>query len=305
MGSKGTYKYAKIMIIHHNKNEYFEKKMFQCGIQVVNAYMECNKFLRIIRRLCFKYRNPSRYVWFNKELNNLKYNTIIIFDSLINVDFIQWIKKNNPNKRIILWYWNPVRNSINPKLLNQDICEIWSYSLTDCKNYKLQYNTTFYFKKLYVPKKEPVYDIFFIGKDKGRLNQLIYLKKEFERLNLKTNFHITPTRSYMIRNNPIYKQNISYDNVLSEIGKSKAILDVLSNPNDGLSLRPMEAIFHKKKLITNSKLIENYDFYRPENIFILGKDDLNNLSKFINSPYEEIDEKIIEKYDFQNWLSRF
>jgi hypothetical protein len=109
----------------------------------------------------------------------------------------------------------------------------------------------------------------------------------------------------MIKSNPMYKKPISYDDVLVKIGKSKAILDYLSDPSDGLSLRPMESIFHKKKLITNSKLIANYDFYRPQNIFILGRDNLSDLPEFLNSPYEEIDKEIIEKYDFKNWLNRF
>ncbi|HCF38843.1 MAG TPA: hypothetical protein DER56_07285 [Thermosipho africanus] len=93
--------------------------------------------------------------------------------------------------------------------------------------------------------------------------------------------------------------------MLTKIGKSKAILDILSNPNDGLSLRPMESMFHRKKLITNSLLISNYDFYRSQNIFILGEDDLNKLPEFLNSPYEDIDEELIKKYDFKSWLSRF
>ena len=279
--------------------------MVDRGIQVENAYKKSNMFLRTIRRMWFRYKFPFEPIWFNKNLHQLDCNTIIVWDPVMTVDFVRWLRKIHPNKRIIFWYWNPVRRSVNPKLLTDDICEKWSYSLRDCERFNLKYNTTFYFKELRAPKAKPIWDILFVGKDKGRLAELVELKNQFKALNLKTNFHITPTKRYMARSNSIYKEHISYDEVLIEIGRSKAILDLLGDPSDGLSLRAMESIFHKKKLITNSRLIIKYDFYRPQNIFVLGMDNLNYLPKFLNLPYEEIDERIIEKYDFEQWLSRF
>ena len=61
----------------------------------------------------------------------------------------------------------------------------------------------------------------------------------------------------------------------------------------------------KKKLITNNKDIINYDFYNSNNIFVLGEDNLDNIKEFIEKEYVEIDEKIINYYDFYEWLKRF
>jgi hypothetical protein len=73
----------------------------------------------------------------------------------------------------------------------------------------------------------------------------------------------------------------------------------------GLTLRPMESIFFEKKLITNHLTISDYDFYDKSNIFILGKDDLNNLSYFLKQPYNRLPAKLVDGYDFNTWLKRF
>ena len=295
----------KPVIIHHNKECYFEKKMSESGIEVINAYRNCHFLLRFFRRIWNRYRIPFHTIWFNKNIEKVNHEPIIIWDPVITASFVEWVREIHPHKRIILWYWNPVENSINPSLLSEQICEKWSYSRSDCKQYLLNYNTTFYFKELSASDEKPHYDVFFIGKDKGRLVSLLRLKEQFDLLGISTKFHISPTKRFMIKRNAVYQAPLPYDEVLLEIGKSRAILDFLVNPYDGLSLRPMESIFHKKKLITNSQLIEDYDFYRPKNIFILGKDNVKDLPEFLNSPYEEIDEGIVLSYDFHSWLQRF
>lgn len=53
------------------------------------------------------------------------------------------------------------------------------------------------------------------------------------------------------------------------------------------------------------KDIANYDFYRKENVFIIGKDDYKDLPKFLNTPYKKIPKKIVDYYDYHNWIKRF
>ena len=67
----------------------------------------------------------------------------------------------------------------------------------------------------------------------------------------------------------------------------------------------MESLFLKKKLITSNKNIKNHNFYNKNNIFIIGEDKWKDLDKFINSDYEEIDQSIINYYDFDEWIKRF
>ena len=70
-----------------------------------------------------------------------------------------------------------------------------------------------------------------------------------------------------------------------------------------MSFRPFEAIGLKKKLITNNIEIKNYDFYDPQNIFVI--EDIENISiskDFFESEYKELPKEIVEKYFIKNWI---
>ena len=71
------------------------------------------------------------------------------------------------------------------------------------------------------------------------------------------------------------------------------------------SWRALEAMFYRKKLITNFKDIKEYDFYKKDNIFIIGEDDLNNIKNFVNTGYVDIPENIIKKYTIDGWIENF
>ena len=75
------------------------------------------------------------------------------------------------------------------------------------------------------------------------------------------------------------------------LSQSNCILDYNQEGQVGLTLRPMEALFLEKKLITNNKDIKNYDFYNPSNIFILGENNIEDIKEFINKPYEKVEQK--------------
>ncbi|WP_313119807.1 hypothetical protein [Proteiniclasticum ruminis] len=297
-------------VIHYDKNSYFANLIHDLGYTVVSAYKKINFAKRVIRKIHFKSSCPKKEIWFNKKYDLDKFDSLIIFDAAVNYELVKYIKKIYPDKRVILWYWNPVRNSIDPTLLSSEICEKWSYSLEDCKKYNLKYNTTFYFEELtniYKGKdrNELCYDILFVGRDKGRLSMLLEYKEKFESLGLETNFHITPTKWYEKRKNKVYMNDISYNEIINLIKKSKAILDIMQNETDGLTLRAMESLFFERKLITNNQTIVQYDFYSKDNIFVLGIDKIDNLLEFIELPYKPISNHIVKKYEFSTWLDRF
>ena len=90
------------------------------------------------------------------------------------------------------------------------------------------------------------------------------------------------------------------DNLLAS-RKSKVLLDFVISEHKGLSLRTFEALGHDKKLITTNKEIAKYDFYHPNNIFILDNN-FDDIPAFLNKPYHHIEPKIKEKYSFGNWI---
>ena len=91
-------------------------------------------------------------------------------------------------------------------------------------------------------------------------------------------------------------------NEMQEVYRSsRCILDAAQEGQIGLTIRVLEALGARKKIITTNEDIINYDFYNPENIYIYkGKIDMTD--PFFKEEYHELDSAIYEKYTLRNWL---
>ena len=274
------------------------------GYYYCQFYKQQSSFvLRSIRRVWDKIGLPFKSIWYDKKILSSNSNKIVVIDALCTKDYLKWLRKNKPNAEIVFWYWNIVCHSIPPVDLPDTLVKKWSFSRKDCVEYGMSFNPLPYFKELSFPLTEKEYDIVFVGKDKGRLAELLKLRDQFEGLGLKTKFVITPDHPYS--KNSEYSKPISYLESVRLDTKAKAVLDYIEVDNSGQSLRVLEALFMHEKIITNSKLIFDYDFYCPENIFVLGHDDINKLPAFLSIPYKNIPDEIVMKYDFDSVVSRF
>lgn len=296
----------KTLFLWLDSNEFHAVNAQRRGVAIANVFRNMPKVFKAIRRLQIKLNVGSIYPWLDLSwVHNLdKYDTVIIHASKLTPPVVKYINKKKPDIRVIVWYWNPIVKSEPLESFTTKNCEIWVFDEQDAINHKLKHNTQYYFKDIHVAKKEKTNDVVFVGGDKGRLSYLLEIEKELKNIGIMSDFHIVGSSKF---NKAGYKYNhrISYLEILEKIHKSKAILDVVSDNQSGLTLRPLEALFFNKKLITNDKSILNRDFYEPNNIFVLGVDEESELIKFLNKPMQEINSIIRDKYDFEEWLSRF
>lgn len=258
---------------------------------------QINKVYRLIRKAHLSSSLPYKKIWLNDWTNILyEYDSIILGETGNSYNVARYIKKKYPRKRVIIWFRNSISQTINLKHFDKNICEVWSFDKKDCDTYHLKYNPQFYIKsQAYKESKDIRYDAVFIGKDKGRLEYILKVEKLLNEQGLKTKFLIVGYNS----------EPIEYNQVLKYISKAKAIVDVQGEWQNGITLRPLEALFYGKKLISNCKDLRNAEFYRPSNIFILGINDIEKVDEFINVPNMHIDESIVNKYGLDGWVSRF
>lgn len=271
------------------------------GVKCFPSFRTVTKLEKIFRKISFK-SGINKKEWYGEWKNHLSEVDCIIVFATNRYDYIHHIAKNNPEIRIIVWYWNPIFRCFNPDALRRENIEYWSFDREDCKKFNLQYNSTFYFDNISISKNELQKDVLFVGADKGRKNALNELEKILNNKNVSTNFHIVPDNN---TSNPDEIKPIDYSDYLHLISSCKVILDYIQIGQAGLTLRPMESIFFKKKLITNDINILNEDFYNSDNIFVLDHDNIDRIVDFINAPYVNIDENIVSQYDFMKWLKRF
>ena len=273
------------------------------GLTTLPPYKGEESFLlRAMRELHFRLNLPFKKIWFYPV--NRQYSSFFIFDG-VSPDYIQWLHKKYPQSSFIMFYMNKCQPYDSPDKYPFDFLNMWSGDEEDCKKWNVlrQVPTMGAYSQAWkIDKIEPEYDIFFVGKDKGgqRLKELMKLKTAFESYGLKTYFHIVADHRYDRYKKRIYKNSMPYNECLRYLSMSKAILYLGYGSQECVTIRIQESLVHKIKLITDCHWIKKFDFYRSQNIFILGEDKLDDLPQFLNTPYVEVKGEILEHLYFDD-----
>ena len=67
--------------------------------------------------------------------------------------------------------------------------------------------------------------------------------------------------------------------------KSKSIMDYKFPKQVGLTMRTIESIGHRCKLITNNQQVKFEDFYTPENVYVYDLDSFDIPVDFLKTDY--------------------
>lgn len=246
---------------------------------------------------------------------------VIIRGRYFSESLLRKIKIKYPNKPLIMYQWDFCENL---PLLDRQIKyfdEIYSFDRNDCDKYGFTHKPLFFnktHKNISDVENKIQYDISFIGTDHSNRYEMIQdfiskndtIKKKYiylyrPYLSLCLNFFFD-YKNFKKRNFKFYKKNhLDEESVIDVISKSRAILDIAQPNQDGLTIRTLEALGLKKKLVTTNKNIINYDFYNTDNILIIDSLNMTVPEYFFLSEYKEIPEAIYNKYFIDNWIEEF
>ena len=153
-------------------------------------------------------------------------------------------------------------------------------------------------------KTNPKIDVLYVGRDKGRAEKLFALEEQLKKEGLKTYFHICADRQFLRFKRKFYKRVLEYEEYLDLLVDSKAILNIVPEDQTSVTQRELEAVFDGVKCITNNKGIKNFELYDESIYFVLGEDDLNNVSSFLYSDTKIYNEEVLERYEFRYRLQQ-
>lgn len=279
------------------------------------------------------YRTYQRFKQYRKiEVIKEKHSLSIVKKSDENYDLvfiikgesfsknaIQILKNKNKNAKFILYLWDSIRRieGIEHKLDFFD--KVFSFDRLDSiNNNKLVFNPLF-FRKEYSSqntnstKNNHVYHLGWYHSDRLILIQKIANYCQENNLNYQF-ILFTGYFSYLIqsvfggplKNNRkflIFKPVSAKEN-FSNILNSKVTLDITHPFQSGLTMRTIELIGAERKLVTTNEDILNYDFYNPNNILIINRDNPVLEKSFFETEYTAIPSEIRSNYAIENWLSR-
>ncbi|GGH23098.1 hypothetical protein FAZ19_13485 [Sphingobacterium alkalisoli] len=157
--------------------------------------------------------------------------------------------------------------------------------------------------------QECTLDLYYVGSFvKERIDLISKFSEFLQQNNFNYLIHIVTDKERYIQRYKnsaftISNEYVSYEQNIYNVKKSRILVDFLQNVHQGLSFRVFEALGSRKKLITDNVEVDKYDFYHPNNIFIVKDESFEGLSEFVKKPYVDLDPVIVNKYSFKNWIS--
>ncbi len=191
---------------------------------------------------------------------------------------------------------------------------IYSFDRADCEKYGFKLLPLFYCDMYRYRAQNKNIDFSCIGglhSDreqfiKGIMNQYPKDKWKWEVV-LVASSKFSIMKEYVLGNRTSTPDFISYHRIpLTRAAdlmlRSKCTIDMPYPSQKGLTLRTIESLGARTKLITTNKDIIKYDFYNPNNILVVDMGSNIMISDdFIFSPYESISDSIVNKYSLNTW----
>jgi hypothetical protein len=281
------------------KEDYVFDGIKNMGYKIFIPYKDVNIFMRCLRELWFRMKLPHREIWINSNIKNIDASYIIVKDPLIVPEFIKYLRQVFPYKFIILDYDNRVKKSINPESIKEYVDAVWHYDEDDCNKYGLSYKGHAYLD-IYQTKEKfwLKYDVFYVGRDKGRLDQIVEIEEKLKECGLKTYFHICANREFLTWTNKRYEHFLPYEKYLKILKESKAVLNIVPTGQRSITQREMETVFDGIKCITNNTGIKKFALYDETRYFILN-DNYKDILKFLNTPFRPVTDNELQEFRFE------
>lgn len=282
-----------------------------------NFIMSSNQLRNRLRKVLDKKReNYFRKI--SAEIENKFFDFVfVIKGDTLPKWFLSDLKSKNQSARIVLYQWDSLKayyyRAKSDFTKQFDLYNaIFSFDPVDCDTIPgLIYRPLFYldiYKQLGEKKKneQRKLDLFFVGAGSpDRFYVLNQIVKDYPDFKYSFYLNIVLFSKYIkyifrpIDGFTFYLSNLSQKKIMDELVHCKAVIDVPSSYQDGLTIRTFETLAAQRKLITTNKNILKEPFFNPENIAVIDKDNLEIPTDFLRKPFEPVD---FEKYSLDIFL---
>lgn len=282
---------------------------------------------KAIGRINKKLLQNSTKKYFNDsvlpKIKGKQYNYVLLVAGMtfaFNSDMMRTVKELNPEAKFVMYQWDSEKNLPHSTAIHQYFDKLYSFDLNDCQqSAKYEFLPLFY-TRVYeeigeTQVKSFAYDCSYVGtahpqkyKDINEMaaqlktvmpKQFIY---HYMPSVLKFAYHKLLAKEFRhAKFNEFKTEKLNANQLMQIIKDSKCILDAPQAGQTGLTIRSIECLGAKRKLITSNPDIKKYDFYDPVNVLVFDGT-IDPKSEFFKCNYKEIDEKIYKKYSLREWL---
>lgn len=236
---------------------------------------------------------------------------LVIVGRCLQPVFLDELRKINTNAKFILYLWDDVARVKNFQSVSKYYDKIYSFDSIDCGKYSFNFLPLFYSKECEIStneKEDDIYGSFTLHSD--RLNVIRQIIDRYPQY--KVNFYVpVPKKAYLSAKNNnkfassfFHLRSLKYEDNIKNMQKTKAVLDIQHPTQTGLTMRTIESIGCGVKIITTNHRIKEYDFYSPDNILIIDRNNVTIPDYFLNDVYKKLPDNIYKKYSLNNWVQK-
>ncbi|AUC75609.1 hypothetical protein [Olleya sp. Bg11-27] len=229
---------------------------------------------------------------------------LIIRPDLLTNKFLKELK--TMTTRLVAYYWDSAQRLTRKQDIIPFFDKIFSFDKIDVKKYGFDFITNYIFETD-VLDENPKYLFFNISgnDDDYRFKQLVDLGSYIKSKDWSFKFiSVHPKLENISGGTVEVVDKVIYVNQAIELAKkAKIIVEFQRKDQTGLTFRVFEALGLQKKLITTNRDVMDFDFYNPQNILVIDENNIEIPEDFVNSPYVEVQEEILEQYRLKNWVN--
>lgn len=252
-----------------------------------------------------------------EQLSRSDYSTILVIQGEgVTTKTLLRLRNAYPRARLVFYTWDSIENKPFSKrnLPLYDRCT--TFDPVDANKYGMGFRPLFYTNGFDRPTDTTyTYDLSFIGtvhSDRYRivhslLEQLPPDTRTFVYLYLQAPWMYDIRRIFTNTLDGAKREDFRFDPLGKDVVQatffgSRAVLDIEHTQQRGATMRTMESLGSKRKMVTTNASLRNYDFYNPQNIQIIDRKMPQLDQEFLRSPYEVVPEDVRLKYSLRQWV---
>lgn len=257
---------------------------------------------------------------FERQLDQIERvdQVLIIKGEGVSADTIATMRARYPGVRIVFYLWDSIANTPGAER-KIELCDAaLSFDPVDCDRIDALQHLPLFHSSDAVPAKPRHGFAAFIGTlHSNRYPLISSLGHEIEKRTgippfiyfyypnklLFSILRIINRKFRKVRAADVNYEPVPRDQYSAIQDEAEILIDICHPRQSGLTMRTIEALGSGKKLITNNQNIRRYDFFYPENVYVVDGALGEDFSDFLRVPYRPPSAEMVARYHIDSWLA--
>ncbi len=297
-----------------------------CSVDFYTEKPNENMLYRVLQKLNTNLFEKYLDSYFAKVINQTalkEYHLILVIRAeKIQPKWLIKLKEQQKQAKFIMYQWDFAKNLPLLKHQIDSFDHIYTFDGNDAKNYGFILKPLFFtneHKKMANKSNSIKYDLSFVGAHHSdrfefiqEMNKLLpqnhnrffwYLYRS--KLSYFYSKYCSARNIGKVKLKDIDAKILQPNETLKILAASNVILDMHHVEQNGLTIRSLEAIGLKKKLITTNPSIKNYNFYNDNNVLFINRDNPVIPQGFFDRKYKMLSEDVYNAYCVTEWVKEF